>query len=90
MKLIHPEENPDTVSTLSEVEKDLCRDIRALSDVELLEFLSDLRKMEREQSAERVYQAWQKFDDYQTVECQQCYTKEAFDLAEQAARGEQA
>lgn len=52
--MIHPEKNPDTVSTLSQAEKDLCRDIRALSDVELLEFLSDLRKMEREQAAQRI------------------------------------
>ena len=90
MKLIHSEENPDTVSTLSEAEKDLCRDIRALSDVELLEFLTDIRRMEREQAAERVEQAWQNFDDYQTIECQQCYTKEAFDLAAEAAGGKQA
>lgn len=42
----------------------------------------------REDAAEAVYQAWQKFDDYQEIECQQCYTKEAFSLAEHAARGD--
>lgn len=42
----------------------------------------------REDAAKAVYQAWQKFDDYQEIECQQCYTKEAFDLAEDAARGD--
>lgn len=56
----------------------------------ICDVIAKVRVDEREQSAERVYQAWQRFDDYQTVECQQCYTKEAFDLAEQAARGEQA
>ena len=52
--------------------------------------INKARADERKRAAQRVEQAWQKFDDYETIECQQCYTKEAFDLAREAARGEQA
>lgn len=55
----------------------------------MCDFISDIRGDERDKAAQRVEAAWAQWEEPQSVDCVKCYTKQLFDVAADAALGDE-